>query len=204
MAKLHGVKVVGEGFIEYEGVYYETQHEDTAAQVGDIAQSLEDNRWVPLGTFYNVTTDSDGDLCVCDLDGDFIYVEPDEFTLYRRVVSTEAILETKRSQLALLTAEIAELEAQLAEESRLKVGDYARVTNTMSVDDFGEGDIVEITRVDDSRDIYALRGECLLTDNYEWFAPAALTKITPAEARASLIAKIDAHFNPEGGAEPRE
>lgn len=116
------------------------------------------------------------------------------------VTSNADILATKHTQLATLTAEIAQLEAQLAEESRLKVGDYARVTDMAFVDNFDEGDIVFIEHFDDSRDIYVFRGESILTDDYEWFAPASLTKITPEEARASLIAKIDAHF---GGQEAK-
>ncbi|WP_339273774.1 hypothetical protein MKY59_21505 [Paenibacillus sp. FSL W8-0426] len=203
MAKLHGIKNVGEGFIEYNGEYYETQHESTAAQVGDIAQSILDNRWMPRGTFHPVVKDHDGDVGVYDSDGDFTFVGSAGFTLYRKVVSTEALLATKRDQLATLTAEIAQIEAQLAEESRLKVGDYARVTDTTSVDEFSEGDIVKVTRIDNDAN-YPIRGEGIVVDDYEWFSPSALTKITPAEARAALIAKIDAHFNPEGGAEPRE
>lgn len=194
MAKLIGVNEKGAGFIEHNGEYYETQHESTCVQVGDIVQSIVDNRWLPQGTFYPVIKVDDGDVGVIDLDGDFTFVGSDEFTLFRKVVSTADILEYKSTQLATLTAEIAELEAQLAEESRLKVGDYARVTDTASVDDFYVGDIVSIEYFDAARDTYVLRGECILTEKYEWFSPAALTKITPAEARASLIAKIDAHF----------
>jgi hypothetical protein len=112
--------------------------------------------------------------------------------------TTATILATKRTQLATLTAEIAQLEAQLAEEARLRVGDYARVTDTSSVDEFALDDVVHITDKDSSA--YPLYGESPINGTGEWLAEEALTKITPAEARASLIAKIDAHF---GGQEAK-
>lgn len=189
MAQLIGVNERGAGFIEHNGDYYETQHESTCAQVGDIAQSIVDNRWLPQGTFYPVIMDYDGDVGVFDLDGDFTFVGSDEFTLFRKVVSTAVSLEHKRTQLATLTAEIAELEAQLAEESRLKVGDYARVT---------DGSIVQITDINEGYS-HQYRGAAVNV-NFPWFSKDRLTKITPEEARASLIAKIDAHF---GGQEAK-
>jgi hypothetical protein len=196
MARLIGVKDRGEGFIEYNGEYYEAQHESVAASAGDIVRHDHGYSYTPLGT-YDIL---DADLEYEDTDGDYWKYDSDDDTLFRKVKLPEELIALKRTQLAILTAEIAQLEAQLAEESRLKVGDYARVTDITSVDDFDEGDIVLITRADDSRDIYGLRGESVMSEDYEWFSPAALTKITPAEARASLIAKIDAHF---GGQEAK-
>ncbi|MDQ0168738.1 hypothetical protein [Paenibacillus tundrae] len=190
MAQLTGVKERGEGFIEFNGEYYEAQHESVQAAAGDIVRHDTGYSFLPAGT-YDIL---DHDLEFADEDGDYWSYDSDNDTLFRKVPPLSESLATKRDQLATLTAEIAQLEAQLAEESRLKVGDYARVTDISSVDNFNEGDIVIITRIDDQRHTYVLRGESVTSEGYEWFSPAALTKITPAEARASLIAKIDAHF----------
>ncbi|WP_434750226.1 hypothetical protein [Paenibacillus amylolyticus] len=190
MAQLIGVKERGEGFIEYNGEYYEAQHESVAAVAGDIVRHDRGYSLSIIGTYDVLDSDLEYEVAT----GDYWRYDSDDDTLFRKVPSLSESLASKRTQLATLTAEIAQLEAQLAEESRLKVGDYARVTDTMSVDDFYVGDIVFIEYFDAARDTYVLRGECILTEKYEWFSPAALTKITPAEARASLIAKIDAHF----------
>lgn len=194
MAQLNGVKDRGEGFIEYNGEYYEAQHESVAAVVGDIVRHDRGYSYLPVGT-YDIL---DEDLEYEDSDGVYWRYDSDDDTLFRKVPPLSELIATKRTQLATLTAEIAQLEAQLAEESRLKVGDYARVTGITSVDNFTLDDIVLITRYEDAT--YPLRGVSPISDVVEWFSPASLTKITPAEARASLIAKIDAHF---GGQEAK-
>nr|WP_154895257.1 hypothetical protein [Paenibacillus xylanexedens] len=120
--------------------------------------------------------------------------------------NTADYLATKRTQLATLTAEIAELEAQLAEESRLKVGDYARVNDGAEVGRFAPGDVVvvsESARAESAIYPIGVISPVLGYAAYEAYKAEHLTKVTPEEARASLIAKIDAHFN-EGGAESRE
>lgn len=146
-------------------------------------------------------------------DAYIIYDDADDEHSFRKeaegrwfTIDTADSLEYKRTQLATLTAEIAQLEAQLAEESRLKVGDYARVNDGAEGGRFEPGDVVivvEVARAESA--IYPLGVEApAMGYAFEAFKREHLTKITPAEARASLIAKIDAHFNPEGGAESRE
>lgn len=201
MAQLTGVKNVGEGLIKYNGAIYAKTTEEE--REGDIARCNLGYRHLPFGSFYEVIRDSDDSIGIRDLDDDFAYVSNNSFTIFRRQESAADLLATKRSQLAVLTAEIAELETQLAEESRLKVGDYARVVEDEEL--FVVGDIVRVERLGDDADSYSIGAESLFSpESYEWFKRSQLEKITPAEARASLIAKIDAHFNPEGGAEPRE
>ncbi|MEI2280715.1 hypothetical protein [Paenibacillus polysaccharolyticus] len=158
---------------------------------------------VTAGKRYEIITETDEAYKIKDdVNDTHALYKTHEGRLFEVFVETTAeILTTKRTQLASLTAEIAQLEAQLAEESRLKVGDYARVTDSSSVDEFALDDVVLISNVDHTA--YPLRGECPVSGLHEWFNPASLTKITPAEARASLIAKVDAHFNAGGGAESR-
>lgn len=118
--------------------------------------------------------------------------EGDWFTL-----DTAIALETAQAQLATLTAEIAELEAQLAEESRLQVGDYARVIVGAEEGRFEPGDVVTVSRIARSESaIYPIGvvSPLLGCAAYEAYKPEHLIKITPEEARASLIEKIDAHF----------
>lgn len=195
MARLIGVKDIGEGFIEYNGEYYEAQHESVAATAGDIVRHDHGYSYLPVGT-YDVL---DHDLEYADVDGDYWKYDSDDDTLFRKVPSLSESLATKRTQLATLTAEIAQLETQLAEESRLKVGDYARVIE--DEESFVVGDIVRVERLDDDADSYSIGAETLFSpESYEWFKRSQLEKITPTEARASLIAKIDAHF---GGQEAK-
>lgn len=126
------------------------------------------------------------------------------FVIFRKCAdNTAEYLAAKRTQLATLTAEIAQLEAQLAEESRLKVGDYARVVDGPDGGRFEENEIVmvsEIARAASAIYPIGVISPVLGYTVFEAFKPEHLTKITPAEARASLIAKIDAHF---GGQEAK-
>lgn len=159
---------------------------------------------VTEGARYPLLGSPDGTVQFKDDDGDIRnwgYASEGEFFTIESVADADT-LATKRTQLATLTAEIAQLEAQLAEESRLKVGDYARVISTYSVDSFELEDIVRITDIDSTG--YPFYGESPINGRGEWFAEESIGKITPEEARASLIAKIAAHFNPEGGVESRE
>lgn len=197
MAKLEGVIYPDcGGFIVYGRETYKQVSD--VPKPGDIVYDGKE--------YFAVVRDTTGQTWEDSYDGISVMREFGEayvrktFVAFRKNGHAADILASKHTQLATLTAEIAQLEAQLAEESRLKVGDYARVTDITSVDNFDEGDIVFIARFDDSRVTYVLRGERPMSEDYEWFSPAALTKITPAEARTSLIAKIDAHF---GGQEAK-
>ncbi|MCG7383374.1 hypothetical protein [Paenibacillus sp. ACRRY] len=190
MAKLNGVLTVSEDVIEYGGARYEKETDFyPQPKEGDIVRNVENYTFLPEGAYYVLN----GSGRLCDEDGDYHDYDSDENVLFRKVVASSDTLAAKRTQLATLTSEIAQLEAQLAEESRLTVGDYARVTDITSVDDFDEGDIVKIMRIKNDTN-YPLCGDSVLGDKGEWFAVASLTKITPTEARALLIAKIDAHF----------
>lgn len=199
MARLIGVKNRGEGFIEYNGEYYEAQHVDAQAIAGDIVRHDHGFSYIPAGT-YDIL---DHDLEYADGDGDYWSYDNDNDTLFRKVPSISESLATKRTQLATLTAEIAELEAQLTEESRLRVGDYARVIDGPEGGRFEEGSIMLVTEVAKAQSaIYPIGAVSPLLGYvaFEAFKPEDLVKITPEEARASLIAKIDAHF---GGQEAK-
>ena len=201
MAKLDGVKYVDIGVIEYEGDTY--RKTDESPMPGDIA--CDDREYFLIIPDTTGTRRSDAyDEVSIERTGYEAFVTK-RMGVYRKSARTIDVLAARRTQLAALTAEITQLEAQLVEESHLKIGDYARVTDTSLVDDFNFGDIVLISRINHSSSTrYPLRGNCVVSESSEWFSRSSLTKITPAEARASLIAKIDAHFNPEGGAESRE
>ncbi|WP_068616536.1 hypothetical protein [Paenibacillus tuaregi] len=112
----------------------------------------------------------------------------------RILPSTSEIIAQKRTELAALTAEITALETQLAEEQALKVGDWARVVSRTYNEEFHHGDIVRVITVDSSDIPYQVESAGGMTD---WACSTSLEKITPADARAALIASIDELFGGE-------
>jgi hypothetical protein len=195
MAKLDGVLNVSDDVIEYEGSRY--REVTSAIQVGDIArqEDVSAPRYKAHGEFFLIThLDSDGDGVFYDNDGDSDYIDETlhrEWTLFRREVvalSTAQLVERKR-------AELAELEALLVEESTLRVGDYARVTVAGNSDVVVSiGDIVRIDQIDLRDNERPYKAYRMLGGRPGWDLIRAAERLTPAEARAALIAQIDELF----------
>lgn len=200
MAKLTGVKTLSDREIEYGGVrYVETEG---PALLDDIVRCNKDLYLdVELGSFYHAINclgdyvgfyDDNSDVRGIG-DGGFA-VDYEDFTLFRRVESVpqsyqsldeiQAAIEEKR-------AEIAELEAQL----EIRVDDYVRVIGHTNNDDFSAGDIAQVSFIDDSdRDGYPYKLRALFGNLYDWASASDVEKVTPAEAKAALIAQIDEAF----------
>jgi hypothetical protein len=192
MAQLVGVKTVSEGAIEYDGNRY--VEAKVAADIGDIVR--QDDRQAgphhPFGAYFVITEiDSDEDRVYSDNDGDNAYVDLD-FTVFRRAgiaLTTAQLIEQKR-------VELAELEAKLADETTLKVGDYARVTVSGECDSFPEGYIVFVAEIREGAPYPVKVASPFDADLADGVRADQLAKLTPAEARAALIAQIDALFVP--------
>lgn len=204
MAKLTGV-TISEGVVTYEGARYEKTG-GSKPQVGDILRSGTNYPFMPEGAYYAVVAVTGGAGIIGEDRVPILFesvYEHDGDALFRRVesstfrqldttsLSTAALIELKR-------CELAALEAQLAEESMLKVGDYARVTGGSLDRDVHAGDIVIITEIDDD-DMHpymakrvAINGQAV-SSNYDWVTSAE--RLTPAEARAALIAQVNALFD---------
>lgn len=196
MPQLNGVKPVSDSVIEYDGYRYEKTEE--TAQVGDIV--LND-----YGNYYEVFADSTGindeDHAVPEVSiGDPVSKEKyvyKSYPVFRRTgpATITTILAEKRAELDRLQAEIAELEAQEAEERKLKIGEYAQVTYLEEFDDILEGTIVRITEIDSRRN-YSYAAEIVgQPSSVYWYKERQLKRLTPAEARAAIIAQIDAMFD---------
>ncbi len=133
-------------------------------------------------------------------DDSSVFLHEDEY----EVVSSESVYPPKSlaEQLDEARAKVAELERLIAEESRLKVGDYARITEESApLDGSVEvGDIVSVMDVEDcDEDAYPFWVQKVFGTemDYDWVSTAE--RLTPEEARAAMIAKIDAIFE---GARP--
>lgn len=194
MAQLNGVKRPGNSAIIYEGNTY--VEAEAPAQVGDIVRMNESGfSYIPRGAFYLMRKDYGGEVTFVDEDGDDIAADED-FTVFRRTdpvttpLTTAQLIEQKRSELA-------ELEAQLAEETASKrptIGEYALVV--VDGDDFPRGSVVIIAEEDGS-DV-PFRAELVVDRNSdEWLYEESVVKLTPAEAKAALIAQVEAIFDVE-------
>lgn len=193
MPQLTGVKTVSDSVIEYEGARYEKTEGE--AQEGDIVRKDVGYSFMPAGTYY--LADEDG--YITDNDGDIHNCSEWEDTLFRYVIARPAAISTadtlaaKRAELERLQAEIAELSAKLAEEQRPTVGDYARLVGASYNEDIRGGAIVTVLETDESHIPFGVKS--LIGGVTDWCAKAE--RITPAEARAALIAQIDAMFSGE-------
>lgn len=204
MAQLAGVKTISDREIEYEGVRYIKT--DGAAQLGDIVRSETHSREdVDCGSFFLVDIFRNGRVGFTD-DGDDtrginaeVYGEFDyeillsELTTFRRVESTPQSSSEIRALIEQKRAEIAKLEAQIA----INVDDYVRVTGRTYDGVFNAGDVAQVTHYDglDYDHPYLLRA--ILENSSDWANADAIVKITPAEAKAALIAQIEELFAEE-------
>ncbi|MGG4217558.1 hypothetical protein ABEW32_04910 [Paenibacillus jamilae] len=192
MAELSGVVRVGSAgtVICYEGKSYVKV--DERARKGDIVLVSGDiSSYLRIHEFYGVNADEDGDEYVLDADEDFFYFSERNYaglTVFRGGVSTETLLAAQREELAKITATIAELETKLADEKTLKVGDYACQVAT--------GRVVRLTADDRSslpyRVVPALDSDD--SDFGDRCTESQLVKLTPAEAKAAILAQVEAQF----------
>ncbi|UMR33979.1 hypothetical protein MJ749_14870 [Paenibacillus polymyxa] len=209
MAELSGV-IRGEepGVIEYEGVRFSNTKEP--AQVGDIVVCSSDVYWdIDRGNCFLINrlfrgdasfTDNAGDVRVIndagrgDDDEDVFGVYARDFNVYRPCEpSTETLLAAQREELAKITATIVGLEAKLADEKTLKVGDYARVIDPGCEPALSVGDIVVISEIDPDDDELTLGVHPVLNPKITaWVRTCG--KITPAEAKAAILAQVEAQF----------
>lgn len=201
MAKLTGVKTVSDREIECGGVRYEVA--EGAAQSGDIVRS-DTNDYVDVrkNGFYAVITQDGVQGFVDDaedyrgIDDGFIEVDSGDLTVFRRVESVpqtsqspaeiRALIEQKRT-------EIAELEAQIA----INVDDYVRVVGRTYDDELQVGDVAQVFRTDPEDDDLPYYLRSIIGNTHAWARADSIVKITPAEAKASLIAQIEELFAEE-------
>lgn len=199
MAKLTGVKKVSDREIEYGGVRYEVT--EGAAQSGDIVRS-DTNDYVDVrkNGFYAVITKNGVQGFVDDaedyrgIDDGFIGVDSGDLTVFLRVESvpqTPQTLAEIRALIAEKRAEIEELEAQIS----INVGDFVKTTMRTYNEEIPVGVIAKVTVVDGSQVPYKLR--TVIGDGGDWATKDAVVKITPAEAKAALIAQVEELFAEE-------
>lgn len=197
MAELSGVVRVGSAgtVICYEGKDYVKV--DERARKGDIVLVIGDiSNYLRVHEFYGVSADEDGDEYVLDADEDVFYFSERNYgglVVFRGGVPTETLLAAQREELAKVTANIAELEAKLADEKTLKVGDYVRVIDTGPAEKLSIGDIVVIREIDPDDDELSLR-VCPVLNPYLTSWVRTCGKITPAEAKAAILAQVEAQF----------
>jgi hypothetical protein len=107
-------------------------------------------------------------------------------------VTTADIITRKRKELA-------ELEARHAEERLamyLKVGDYARILYGGNADNFEVGEVVKVTKVD-VEETYCYEVDGLLNMTDDSLKADQLERLTPAEAKAAILAQVEALFTKE-------
>ncbi|MDH2332478.1 hypothetical protein [Paenibacillus polymyxa] len=204
MAHLNGIiREVEPRVIEYKGVRF-INVKDTA-KVGDIVVCSSDDYWdIDKGDCFLIDSLYGGDASFTDNAGDVRIINEGgnstdaagvcgvyerDFNVYEPCeASTEALLAVQREELVKITANIAELEAKLADEKTLKVGDYARRLIT--------GQVVRVV-VDDRSELPLKTVPALGSDEsdfYGWSTRSQLVKLTPAEAKAAILAQVEAQF----------
>ncbi|AHM66889.1 hypothetical protein PPSQR21_032500 [Paenibacillus polymyxa SQR-21] len=207
MAALIGV-IRGEepGVIEYEGVRFSNTKKP--AQIGDIVVCSSDIYWdIDRGDCFLIDCllegaasfkDNAGDVRAIsgsDINAAGVYgVYTRDFNVYEPCeASTEALLAAQREELVKITANIAELEAKLADEKTLKIGDYARVIDAGCEPALNTGDIVVISEIDPDDDELTLGVHPVLNPKLVgWVRTCG--KITPVEAKAAILAQVEAQF----------
>lgn len=197
MAKLIGVKTLSDREIEYGGERYVMT--DVPAQLGDILR-LDKDFYTDIepGSFYQVVNNLgncvafyDDDSDVRGLGGGHFPVDYEDFTLFRRVESTQQSPTEIRALIEQKRAEIAELESLIT----VGVGDYVRVVGETYNGELSEGTIGRVDRTDHSAVPYhvvAVFGDC-----EDWADTDAVEKLTPADAKAALIAQVEEAFKSE-------
>lgn len=185
MAKLTGVKSIGVREIEYGGARY--TESGGPPQVGDILRNEGDYSFLTLGAYYLAEKDEDGEVYAWTDTQTKDYEVDCNYTIFRRAESTPQSPTEIRAAIEKKRAEIAELEAKLLRPS---VGDYARTT---------DGDIVVIVVAESSDydgDVPFLVRSALDTDGDAYWT-GDCEKLTPAAAKAALIAQVEEAFKSE-------
>lgn len=186
MASLNGVRVLNDREIEYGGVRY--MKTEGPEQTGDIVRNDVDYSFMPEGAYYLVNER----LNIVVDDGDVFDYDCEENTLFRRIESAPQTPQSPaeiRAAIEKKRAEIAELEEQL----EIREDDYVRVVGRSYNGDFTEDDIAQVTHLDESDSVYPYKIRAIIGNMTDW-ARADVVKITPAEAKAALIAQIEGAF----------
>lgn len=200
MAKLSGVKKLNaareiecgsERYMETEG----------QAQIGDILRMNDDATDLTRGAYYKITVmrekvpgfaDDVGDVRGVAAEGDHSPYDyralPSWFTVYRHVPAPPQSPAEIRAAIEKKRTEIAELEAMLT----VNVGDYVRVEKATINLKLDAGTIARVDKNDDSTVPYYLVS--IVGGIGDWAHADAVTKITPAAAKAALIAQIEEAF----------
>lgn len=193
MAKLSGVKTdrMSDGVIYYDGTEYRKSCEKPRA--GDILRCEDEYGFLTKNAYYLAEEDGDGSVYASDNHNDEDYEVGVDYTVFRRVESVPQAPQTLAEIRALIEqkrAEIAELEAQIA----INVDDYVRVTGRTYDGVFNVGDVAQVTHYDgeDYDHPYLLR--TIIRESSDWADADSIVKITPAEAKAALIAHVEELF----------
>lgn len=200
MAKLSGVKTLNDREIEYGGERYVLT--EGPAQFGDIiTPRIEFYTDVETGAYYCLGVKRDQELGFVDDSDDLrgfgpthkipYAVSTHHFNIFRRVESTPQSPDEIRALIAQKRAEIAELESLIT----VGVGDYVRVVGETYNGELSEGTIGRVDRTDHSAVPYhvvAVFGDC-----EDWADMDAVEKLTPADAKAALIAQVEEAFKSE-------
>ncbi|WP_178023043.1 hypothetical protein [uncultured Paenibacillus sp.] len=189
MAKLTGVKSIGVREIEYGGARY--KESGGPPQVGDILRNEGDYSFLTLGAYYLAEKDEDGEVYAWTDTQTKDYEVDCNYTIFRRVESTPQSPTEIRAAIEKKRAEIAELESLIT----VGVGDYVRVVGETYNGELSEGTIGRVDRTDHSAVPYhvvAVFGDC-----EDWADTDAVEKLTPADAKAALIAHIEEAFKSE-------
>lgn len=199
MAKLTGVKALSDCEIEYGGERYVLT--EGPAQLGDIVRCGIELLGISKGVYYLIEVARDGVVGFSNDVGDFEglngRLDHDVsnwvpwFAVFRRAENApqspaeiRALIEQKR-------AELADLEALIAPS----VGDFVRVTKSSYNDMIAAGEIARVDKKYRSRIPYHIKS--VIGDVEDWIVADAVEKITPAEAKAALIAQIEEMFQSE-------
>lgn len=220
MAQLSGIRTITHTLLTYEGNQYEVAK--GPVQFGDIVLAHSDRYSdIEKGAYYLINLKHGAYVGIKDDASDLLGIDDksydefeyssnsSDFTVYRIVaptLSTAELIGQKRTDLACINAELAELEAKYAEElyaKRPKVGDYARLISGGS--DIPDGAIVIVTQAEE--DDYAgdlpleVASVLLPESDAEWVTKCE--RLTPAEAKSALLAQVEALFNVEEADESR-
>lgn len=178
--------------IVHDGVQY--RKVDRPVREGDafIVPKKSDVDYT-AGKVYAITLiDADGDPHFIDDVGDRYYLYSGNYYVLEPVAPqmAQSALSTLESELAATKAKVAEMEAQLAEAKRLKVGDYAKIVDANG-HDFKLGEIVEIFETDIG-DSVPYRARNLSGTEISWLREHRVVRATDEEITEALRAAEEA------------
>lgn len=192
MPKLDNVTIAPDlTTIGYGGNTYYRLADGEGAKDGDLFYVSGSNRtYVKEGGVYSThNSPATGVLQLYDEDRDWLPVKSPNSYVSRSGIFFRKGPADKRAELTRLETEAArlraEIEAEEAEAARIKVGDWIRGT-----DNDGNPNVVGVVTEVDSDDDELPFNVDVATGTYAWLSSSAV-KITPAEARAAILAWLD-------------